>query len=418
MRAHGTSLFLVCRHLMMVNGARSRPTAAPPLGATLVVQVIKRRVSRGRLEAHTRHLNMALVYVTSMHQYCARAGKLLRPVMYPELEDSDQLWSLINTLLLVSVLLYGFSMQMAFGTWGHEDLVEADARNVAIRGEAFRNYPAAAYPYPWDALPSHLLISMAYLDAGLKAISYFFLATLIGIISSVLLSCIRQDSVRLFHAIFRWVIYLGYLFVAIGMAYFMRLCHLCIELFYPRYDVRTSAEDVREYMDEVHSVQTRAEIIDRVFDNSTMSMIELSTYGHGLGLFNLLSTWYLTEQTTDIIWSLSWFAVGLLLYFILSCCKRRCKRPSRDDTQRKSPVSETLRRAGCPEHEAKFKQAKVNSWTGIQRDDLINRLGIPLGDAIRIWELISYGKASQPPAYALSTMLGDPSATKMTEPRL
>lgn len=341
----------------------------------------------------------------SMHnRYCACAGKLLRLLMYPELEDSGQLWSLINTLLLVSVLLYGFSMQMAFGTWGHEDLLEADARNVAIRAEAFRNYPAAAYPSRWEALPSHLLISMSYLDTGLRAISYFFLATLIGIISSVFLSCIRQESVRIFHAIFRWVIYLGFLFVCIGMAHFMRLCHLCIELFYPRYDVRTSAEEVRKYMDKLHSVQTRAEIIDRVFDNSTMSMIELSTYGHGLGLFNLLSTWSRSAMKTDIIWSLSWLAVGLLLYFILQSTLF-CKRPSRDDTQHTSPVSETLREAGCPEHEANFKQAKVNSWTGIQRDDLINRLGIPLGDAIRIWELIS--SAPQPPAHTSSTSARD-----------
>ena len=65
------------------------------------------------------------------------------------------------------MLLFGFSMQLAFGTWAHEDFVEADARNLAIREEAFRNYPRVGYTT--EATIDHLLISGYYLDHGMRA---------------------------------------------------------------------------------------------------------------------------------------------------------------------------------------------------------------------------------------------------------
>jgi hypothetical protein len=313
--------------------------------------------------------------------------------LLPESGGSERISSLLNTLLLVSVLLFGFSMQLAFGTWAHEDFVEADARNIAIREEAFRNYPRVGTK--WEARLDMLLISAYYLDHGMRASCFFSLATLIGIACSVFLSSIAEDSVRLFYAIFRWVIYLGFAFCCVGLFHFSWLCKLTIELFYPRYDVRTNGVEIIEHMTTAYSEETRADILDLVWDNSTKSMLELSTYGHGLGLFNSMTGVHTIYLYIHAAWTSFLVGASLLVFVLLS----RGTRSSGDRVKVQaeegaSPVAKVLLEAGCLEHHDKFVQARVETWTGITRDDLIGQLGLPLGDAIRIWELIRIKSAS------------------------
>ena len=300
---------------------------------------------------------------------------------------------MLNTLLLVSVLLFGFSMQLAFGTWAHEDFVEADARNIAIREEAFRNYPRVGRK--WEARLDHLLISAYYLDHGMRASCFFSLATLIGIACSVFLSSIAEDSVRLFYAIFRWVIYLGFAFCCVGLFHFSWLCMLTIELFYPRYDVRTNGVEIIEHMTTAYSEETRADILDLVWDNSTKSMLELSTHGHGLGLFNSMAIGHTINLYIHAAWTSFLVGASLLVFVLLSRGTRSSgDRAKVQAEEGASPVAKVLLEAGCLEHHDKFVQARVETWTGITRDDLIGQLGLPLGDAIRIWELIRINSAS------------------------
>lgn len=153
-------------------------------------------------------------------------------------EDAE---GLLNTLLLLSALMFAFAVTLETGTFTVEDFETADGRYLQFEnGKSGRERFSPDIGFPTDlTLGGYNLISYRFIKLGSLCLFFLMMSLIIatGCYISLLYSNAREDK-NYFQMWFKWFsfpILLGYLFFIVGMFLFFHLNHTAIDIAYPMY---------------------------------------------------------------------------------------------------------------------------------------------------------------------------------------
>ena len=148
-------------------------------------------------------------------------------------EDAE---SLLNNLLLFNAIVFAFSVALMTGTFGHDDLLEADARHMAIASAQKAVGDDRAYSI------ATLFLKESYVANVLLVVS--MMVALFCSLSLGYSDC--RESSRVMAAWLRVgmpLIFAAYILFFVGLMKFFFAAHLSVEMIYPRYPLIGSRDN-------------------------------------------------------------------------------------------------------------------------------------------------------------------------------
>jgi hypothetical protein len=268
-----------------------------------------------------------------MPSICVKLGGCLgiarRPTEGSMAHSVDDASSLLDTLLVMASFLLAFSLELTVSTFSHDDLLQADTRNIIVKEGLHRD--------DW------FLLSQDFLNSGLASstclLTSVFAASAINI--SLAYSDARESNAA-FNRWFKWFKYgilLSYVVFAVGVCYFFLCAHLAIEMVYPRYSIKSA--------DLQHNLEFFSLMRSRFWNTTTSQLVELQDSElsastqlaqsiRGLGV-----AWEVSNDYKDLFLAMSCVAVFLIIVvsFVLRTAEQELKKNARPIQRRSASAN-------------------------------------------------------------------------------